>query len=70
MMMMGFCYPVTAGCPVLTDPTNGAVVSTGTSPGSTATYTCNTGYKLEGQMSRTCGADIQWTPGEPVCLGK
>ena len=48
-------------CGPLTDPENGRVgTSNGTSFGSTATYSCDTG-------SRTCGADGNWTSVEPSC---
>ena len=33
--------------------------------GSTATYTCDTGYLLVGSQSRTCRVD--WTSSEPYC---
>ena len=44
--------------------------SSGTLSGSTATYTCDTGYTLSGSQSRTCGEDGNWTASEPLCNGK
>ena len=50
---------------------NGHVdTSNGTIIGSTATYTCNTGYSLSGSQLRKCGADRNWTSTAPVCRGK
>ena len=53
---------------------NGIVdTSSGTTFGSTATYTCNTGYNIVGSEIRTCGASITsgptgvWSPAAPVC---
>ena len=44
-------------------------ISNGTSFGSTATYTCDTGYAISGSQSRSCGADGNWTTTEPACNG-
>ena len=42
-------------CGNLTNPTNGQVSYTaGTTLGQTATYSCNTGYNLVGNSTRTC----------------
>ena len=55
-------------CGSLMDPSNGHVsTSSGTTFGSIATYTCDTGYTLSGINERTCGADGNWTSFEPVC---
>ena len=57
-------------CGLLTDPDNGQVnTSSGTTFGSTATYTCDNGYALSGSQTRTCGADGNWTSSEPFCQG-
>ncbi len=32
-----------------------------------ATYTCNTGYILSGNITRTCGSDGQWRGSALVC---
>ena len=58
-------------CGSLNDPDNGQVdSSSGTTFGSTATYTCDTGYTLSGSQSRTCGTDGSWTFQSPSCLGE
>ena len=54
-------------CPDLTAPDNGEVVVNGTSPGDTATYSCNTGLELEGVDTVTCEDDGVWSAGPPVC---
>ena len=57
-------------CGSLTDPANGGVNHTaGTSLGQTATYSCNTGYNLVGDSTRTCQATGEWSGSEPTCEG-
>ena len=57
-----------ADCGNLTNPTNGQVSTTaGTTEGQTATYSCNTGYNLVGDGTRTCGANGNWSGSEPTC---
>ncbi len=38
--------------------------------GSTATYTCDTGYTLSGSSSRTCRDNGSWSSPEPLCNGR
>ena len=55
-------------CGNLTDPVNGSVTHTsGTTFGQTATYSCNTGYNLVGDSTRTCQATGVWSGSEPTC---
>ena len=55
-------------CGSLTDPANGRVDHTaGTSLGQNATYSCNTGYNLVGDSTRTCQATGLWSGSEPTC---
>ena len=57
-------------CGSLTDPDNGQVTHTaGTTFGQTATYSCNTGYNLVGNSTRTCQATGIWSGSEPTCEG-
>ena len=57
-------------CGSLTDPANGRVDHTvGTSLGETATYSCNTGYNLVGNSTRTCQATGEWNGSAPTCQG-
>ncbi|XP_064398980.1 nidogen-2-like [Halichondria panicea] len=58
----------TVDCGSLTNPTNGQVdTSNGTTLGSTAIYNCSTGFTLNGNSSRTCGSDGQWSGFQPTC---
>ncbi len=60
--------PYTAvSCGSLSDPTNGGVMTTGTTLSSTATYTCNPGYTRSGDQTRTCQANRNWSGSEPSC---
>ena len=57
-------------CGVPTNPTNGHVSHTGgTTFGQTATYSCNTGYRLLGGSIRTCQATRRWSASAPTCQG-
>ncbi len=35
-----------------------------------ATHTCNTGYNLDGDKTRTCQNDRQWSSAAPSCNGE
>ena len=57
-------------CSTLTSPANGQVSHTaGTTFGQTATYSCNTGYNLVGDSTRTCQATGEWSGSAPTCQG-
>ena len=61
-------YFIAVDCGVLTYPSNGAVdTSSGTTFMMTATYSCNTGYNIVEEATRTCGATALWTPEAPTC---
>ncbi|XP_035660140.1 CUB and sushi domain-containing protein 1-like [Branchiostoma floridae] len=49
---------------------NNGQVSGGHAYGDVATFTCNTGYELQGDATRTCQADQQWSGAQPVCARK
>ena len=55
-------------CNELSDPANGAVIWTGLSTSSNATYTCDSGYQLSGERIRTCISSGMWSGQEPTCL--
>ena len=57
-------------CGPLTNPDNGQVNdAAGTTFGHTATYSCNTGYNLTGNRTRTCQATGEWSGSAPTCPG-
>ena len=57
-------------CGSLTDPANGQVdLTSGTTFNQTATYSCNTGYNLVGDSTRTCQATGVWSGSAPTCQG-
>ncbi len=70
VFMILFFYTVAVDCGPLTDPTNGFVTVPITTFGSTATYTCITGYTVTGDMTRTCGAGGMWSGSDPTCTRK
>ena len=58
-------------CGTLNTATNGQVSHlNGTTFGQKATYSCNTGYNLLGENSRTCQADGMWSGSEPTCISE
>ncbi|XP_075052293.1 zona pellucida sperm-binding protein 3 receptor-like [Mixophyes fleayi] len=60
-----FCRKVSCGTPDLVD--NGEVQFFDTLFDSTATYSCNDGYILLGNVNRKCSADGQWNGKVPSC---
>ena len=57
-------------CSTLKNPRYGQVVLTGTIFGSTATYSCNTGFILVGEQTRTCQANGKWSGRAATCHRK
>ena len=57
-------------CGSLPDPANGQVDHrAGTTFGENATYSCNTGYNLVGDSTRTCQNTGNWSGSAPTCQG-
>ena len=60
-------FSTVVDCGTLSNPLNGQVSHTaGTTFGETATYSCNTGYNLVGDNTRTCQATGEWSGSEPT----
>ena len=65
-----FLISTVVDCGSLTDPANGQVdLTSGTTFGQTATYSCNTGYNLVGDSTHTCQATGVWSGSAPACQG-
>ena len=67
--------PAPTACTDLTAPNNGMIAydteSMDARPVNTvATYICNPGYALTGDMTRTCQADGMWSGAAPTCDGE
>ena len=62
-------YPV-VDCGDLVDPMNGLVLLDETVFESIATYTCDPGFVLNGNMERICQANGNWSGTEPTCEGQ
>lgn len=43
---------------------------TGTDVGDTATYKCNSGFRLEGDRFRVCQSSGDWSGQAPSCKGE
>lgn len=61
------CIGVVIECPLLRPPVNGDVGLSGNTPGSTASYTCSTGFILVGNDNRFCQGDGTWSGSDPTC---
>ena len=64
--------PLPVVCPSLSPLTNGIVSYNDLTLGlnTMATYTCDTGYTLTGDTTRTCGSDGVWSGFDPLCQCK
>ena len=65
-----FLHSALAACPTLMEPENGQLDLDGVTQMSTATYSCNIGFTLNGDQTRTCGSDGSWSGSEPSCQSK
>ncbi|XP_003387839.1 PREDICTED: sushi, von Willebrand factor type A, EGF and pentraxin domain-containing protein 1-like isoform X2 [Amphimedon queenslandica] len=54
-------------CGPLDNINNGHVSFISTSVGAVASYTCDNGFRLEGEAQRTCQQSGQWSGVEPTC---
>ena len=54
-------------CGILKDPDDGQVEFSNTTFESTANYTCDLGYSLNGNSTRTCEANGNWSGDPPLC---
>ena len=64
-----FVY-VVVDCGSLEDPDNGQVEFSNTTFESTANYTCDLGYSLNGNSTRTCEGSGEWSGNQPSCERK
>jgi len=61
---------VGSDCGDLSAPSNGQISINATTFGSMATYSCDLGYTLDGNTSRTCQSNGQWSGSQPSCNGE
>jgi Notch-like protein len=61
------CDTVTM-CPNLSAPANGNLSVSTYLPGGSAQYECDTGFVLNGNATRTCGGNGQWSGSTPTCV--
>lgn len=54
-------------CQILSNPKNGRVEHGGTDIDSVATYSCQSGYVLDGLSQRRCASDGTWSGTDPTC---
>lgn len=66
LLMLGYFLHL-AACASLLDPINGEVNQLGTTFGSRAVYSCNTGFVMDGTSVRFCSFDGTWTSNPPTC---
>lgn len=70
IILILFLYSSAVDCGILDAPGVGQVSWTSTFLGGIATYSCFTGYVLDGQAQRTCEANGFWSGQPPVCRRK
>ena len=54
-------------CAALEAPMNGTVLPEGVTAGHNASYQCDNGFKLVGDIIRTCQNNGTWSGMEPTC---
>ena len=57
-------------CGDLPSISNGNKDISGTTVGSRATFSCNSGYRLEGSQTRICQASARWSGTQASCVGE
>ena len=57
-------------CGPLGNPFNGQVTFSSTSVGSVARYSCNPGFRVNGESTRQCLEQGVWSGNEPICESK
>ncbi|XP_020615812.1 CUB and sushi domain-containing protein 3-like isoform X2 [Orbicella faveolata] len=57
-------------CGPLNVPENGVAHGNSTTYSNVMSFSCKTGFSLQGTATRKCQADGTWTSGEVVCLGQ
>lgn len=65
--IMSFCFIVVVYCPSLPIPVGGRISSTSNQCGVTASFTCDSCYRLSGLFSRTCQSNGSWSGSQPMC---
>lgn len=63
------CYnDAVISCGMLPNPLNGGVMHTqGVDVGAIATYACQSGFQLFGNINRVCQIDRTWNGSQPIC---
>ena len=63
-------FSIAVSCGNLSSPVDGEVSADGNTFGSQANYSCSEGYVLNGNSTRMCQSDGQWSGSEPLCEGQ
>ena len=64
------CLHAVIDCGNAPDIVDGVVTHSSTTVGSTATYSCNTGFQINGESTRTCLTSRSWSGPVPICQRK
>ncbi|XP_053400600.1 CUB and sushi domain-containing protein 3-like [Mercenaria mercenaria] len=60
--------PVCVGCSTLSSPSNGSVTLSTNGVLTVATYSCDVGFTLNGDVTSQCQVDVTWSTVPPTCL--
>ena len=63
-------FTTAVDCGQLPAPENGLIDGNLTTFNNTASYSCDTGYELVGDQTRTCLASGNWSGSQPSCDGE
>ena len=66
-MYLRFLLLFSLDCGVPLSSAHGNVSAPSTTYGSEASYSCNTGYNMNGAATRTCEAGGNWNGSVPTC---
>lgn len=69
-LLASYCVYSVERCDYLLHRDYGSVFQTSTTYRGEATYSCQTGYVINGSDHRTCQIDGTWSGQEPNCYGK
>ena len=69
-MQLNSKFHILVDCGSPPAPVNGDVMFDSTSEGSVANYSCNFGFRLDGNNQRQCQSTATWSGTVPTCISE